>query len=79
MNPMGVIALRKALSDMSPQQVIGEVRRSGCGQGGGGFPTADKWSYVNAAGSLKYVICNADEGDPGAFMDRTIIEADLIP
>ncbi|MDD3995035.1 MAG: NAD(P)H-dependent oxidoreductase subunit E, partial [Dehalococcoidales bacterium] len=74
----GYKALRKALSDMSPQQVIGEVRRSGLrGRGGGGFPTADKWELChNAAGSLKYVICNADEGDPGAFMDRTIIEAD---
>ena len=74
----GYKALRKALSDMSPQQVIGEVRRSGLrGMGGGGFRTADKWELCrNAAGSLKYVICNADEGDPGAFMDRTIIEAD---
>ncbi|MFO7173459.1 MAG: NADH-quinone oxidoreductase subunit NuoF [Bacillota bacterium] len=71
-------ALAKALLEMTPEQVIDEVKRSGLrGRGGGGFPTGRKWELVRAQpGQPKYVICNADEGDPGAFMDRSILEAD---
>lgn len=74
----GYRALSKVLSELTPQQVIEEVKKAGLrGRGGGGFPTAFKWEACrNAAGSPKYVICNADEGDPGAFMDRSLIEAD---
>jgi NADH-quinone oxidoreductase subunit F len=74
----GYQALRKALSGMTPQQLIDEVKHSGLrGRGGAGFPTSVKWeSCRKASGNLKYVICNADEGDPGAFMDRSILEAD---
>ena len=74
----GYRALRKALLEMTPEQVIEEVNRSGLrGRGGAGFPTARKWEFCrNASGEEKYVICNADEGDPGAFMDRSILEAD---
>ncbi|MDY7019470.1 MAG: FAD-dependent oxidoreductase [Chloroflexota bacterium] len=74
----GYFALRKALSEMTPEQVIEEVKRSGLrGRGGAGFPTGRKWEFChNAPGEKKYVICNADEGDPGAFMDRSILEAD---
>jgi len=61
---------------MTPEQVIEEVKKSGLrGRGGGGFPTGMKWGFCRASkGDLKYLICNADEGDPGAFMDRSIIE-----
>ncbi|MFC2060278.1 NADH-quinone oxidoreductase subunit NuoF, partial [Chloroflexota bacterium] len=74
----GYQALRKVLSDMTPQQVIEEIKRAGLrGRGGAGFSTGLKWEFCrNAPGSIKYVICNADEGDPGAFMDRSILEAD---
>ena len=74
----GYKALHKALFAMTPEQVIEEVNRSGLrGRGGAGFPTGLKWEYCHsAAGPSKYVICNADEGDPGAFMDRSILEAD---
>jgi NADH-quinone oxidoreductase subunit F len=74
----GYQALRKALLEMTPEQVIEEVKRSGLrGRGGAGFPTGRKWEFCrNARGEKKYVICNADEGDPGAFMDRSILEAD---
>ncbi|MEW6034763.1 MAG: NADH-ubiquinone oxidoreductase-F iron-sulfur binding region domain-containing protein [Chloroflexota bacterium] len=74
----GYRALRKVLSEMTPEQVIEEIKRSGLrGRGGAGFPTGRKWEFCRAApGSQKYVICNADEGDPGAFMDRSILEAD---
>jgi len=74
----GYQALRKVLSHMTPEQVIEEVKKSGLrGRGGAGFPTGRKWEFCrNATGSQKYVICNADEGDPGAFMDRSILEAD---
>jgi NADH-quinone oxidoreductase subunit F len=74
----GYRALRKALLEMTPEQVIEEVKRSGLrGRGGAGFPTGRKWEFCrNARGDMKYVICNADEGDPGAFMDRSILEAD---
>ncbi|MBN1368491.1 MAG: FAD-dependent oxidoreductase [Dehalococcoidales bacterium] len=73
----GYQSLRKALLNMTPEEIIGEVRKAGLrGRGGAGFPTATKWEFCrNAAGSVKYVICNADEGDPGAFMDRSILEA----
>ncbi|MBI4217146.1 MAG: FAD-dependent oxidoreductase [Chloroflexi bacterium] len=69
--------LKKALQ-MSPEQVIEEVKKSGLrGRGGAGFPTWQKWSFCRAApGQNKYMIVNADEGDPGAFMDRSILEAD---
>ncbi len=74
----GYKALEKALDSMTPQQVIDEVKASGLrGRGGAGFSTGRKWeSRARMEGSPKYVICNADEGDPGAFMDRSIIEAD---
>jgi bidirectional [NiFe] hydrogenase diaphorase subunit len=71
-------ALVRAVADMTPAQVIDHVRASGLrGRGGAGFPTGLKWSTVaKAPGECKYVICNADEGDPGAFMDRTVLEGD---
>ncbi len=74
----GYFALAKALTEMTPEQVISEVKTSGLrGRGGGGFPTGRKWEFArNAKGDPKYVICNADEGDPGAFMDRSILEGD---
>jgi len=72
----GYTSLAKALHSMSPESVIDEVRRAGLrGRGGGGFSTAKKWtSCRRAPGEPKFVICNADEGDPGAFMDRSILE-----
>ncbi len=74
----GYRALKKALLGMTPEQVIEEIKKSGLrGRGGAGFPTGRKWEFCRqAAGDKKYVICNADEGDPGAFMDRSILEAD---
>ncbi|MGB2853338.1 MAG: FAD-dependent oxidoreductase [Dehalococcoidia bacterium] len=74
----GYRALRKALLEMTPEQVIDEISRAGLrGRGGAGFPTGRKWELCRSApGDQKYVICNADEGDPGAFMDRSILEAD---
>ncbi len=74
----GYEALAKALDDMTPEQVIGEMKKSGLrGRGGAGFPTGLKWEFTRKAeGSPKYVICNADEGDPGAFMDRSALEGD---
>ncbi|MFC1875269.1 NADH-quinone oxidoreductase subunit NuoF [Chloroflexota bacterium] len=74
----GYKSLNKALSTMTLQQVIDEVKNSGLrGRGGAGFPTGLKWEFCQKAeGSPKYMICNADEGDPGAFMDRSIMEAD---
>lgn len=74
----GYRALVKALTEMTPGQVIRQIQDSGLrGRGGGGFPTGRKWaSAAKAAGKPKYIICNADEGDPGAYMDRSIIEAD---
>jgi NADH-quinone oxidoreductase subunit F len=73
----GFDGIRKAVK-MTPQEVIEEVKRSGLrGRGGGGFPTGVKWSFCAASpGTDKYLICNADEGDPGAFMDRSILEGD---
>lgn len=72
----GYEAIKKVLKEMTPEQVIEEVKKSGLrGRGGGGFPTGLKWTFCrNSPGELKYLICNADEGDPGAFMDRSIIE-----
>jgi len=74
----GYRALRKVLAIITPEQVIEEIRRSGLrGRGGAGASTAMKWQFCHdAPGPIKYVICNADEGDPGAFMDRSILEAD---
>ena len=73
----GYKALTKALTEMRPDDVIEEVKRSGLrGRGGAGFPTGLKWQFCrDAEGDQKYLICNADEGDPGAFMDRSILEA----
>ena len=74
----GYEALAKILAEYSPGRVIEEVSKSGLrGRGGGGFPTGTKWKFVaDQASDIKYVICNADEGDPGAFMDRSTIEGD---
>ncbi len=74
----GYQALAKALTEMTPEQIIEKVKTSGLrGRGGAGFPTGIKWGFCEQAeGDIKYLICNADEGDPGAFMDRSILEAD---
>jgi len=74
----GYKALRKALGEMSQLDVINEIKASGLrGRGGGGFPTGNKWEFTyKAPGEQKYIVCNADEGDPGAFMDRSILEGD---
>jgi len=73
----GFTGIRKAVT-MTPDEVIEEVKKSGLrGRGGGGFPTGVKWSFCKATpGENKYLICNADEGDPGAFMDRSVLEGD---
>ena len=77
-NTDGYKAIRKALFEMTPEQVIEEIKISGlAGRGGAGFPTWFKWNAAHASeGDEKYLICNADEGDPGAFMDRAVIEGD---
>jgi bidirectional [NiFe] hydrogenase diaphorase subunit len=74
----GYAALLEALTAMTPQAVIEQVVRSGLrGRGGAGFPTGLKWTTVaKAGGARKFIICNADEGDPGAFMDRSVLESD---
>ncbi len=74
----GYRSLRKVLFQLTPSEVIEEINKAGLrGRGGAGFSTAVKWELCrNASGSPKYMICNADEGDPGAFMDRSILEAD---
>lgn len=74
----GYEALAKCLTDMTPEDIVNEVKKSGLrGRGGGGFPTGLKWQFTAKEQSdTKYVICNADEGDPGAFMDRSAIEGD---
>ncbi len=74
----GYAALSRVLAEMIPEQVIEQVKLSELrGRGGGGFPTGSKWEQVHRSpGEQKYVICNADEGDPGAFMDRSILEGD---
>lgn len=72
----GYFALGKVLEEMTPQEVVDVIKASGLrGRGGGGFPTGLKWQFaLNEKSDEKYVICNADEGDPGAFMDRSILE-----
>lgn len=74
----GYAALAKVLTEMTPEEAINVVKASGLrGRGGGGFPTGLKWELTRkVAGDIKYVVCNADEGDPGAFMDRSILEGD---
>lgn len=74
----GFRAIQKALQEMTPVKVIQEIQNSGLrGRGGGGFPTGIKWEIASKQeGNEKYIICNADEGDPGAFMDRSILEGD---
>jgi NADH:ubiquinone oxidoreductase subunit F (NADH-binding)/(2Fe-2S) ferredoxin len=74
----GYLALAKVLSEMSPDQVIQTVQNSGLrGRGGAGFPTGLKWSFTrDTVSNTKYLICNADEGDPGAFMNRSVLEGD---
>ena len=74
----GYFGAAKALQEMTPEQIIEEVKTSGLrGRGGAGFPTGLKWEFARrSSGDVKYVLCNADEGDPGAFMDRSVLEAD---
>jgi len=74
----GYTGAAKALLEMTPEQIVEEMKTSGLrGRGGAGFPTGLKWQFcAAAAGSPKYMLCNADEGDPGAFMDRSILESD---
>ncbi|MGB9587982.1 MAG: NAD(P)H-dependent oxidoreductase subunit E, partial [Armatimonadota bacterium] len=74
----GYSALAKVLTEMQPQEVIHEIKKSGLrGRGGGGFPTGVKWQFTkDAKSNQKFVVCNADEGDPGAFMDRSLLEGD---
>lgn len=74
----GYKALKKAVTMMSQDEVIDEINKSGLrGRGGAGFPTGKKWQFAKVEDSdIKYVVCNADEGDPGAFMDRSILEGD---
>ena len=74
----GYLGAAKALLDITPDDIIEQVKVSGMrGRGGAGFPTGMKWAFAKASpGEVKYVLCNADEGDPGAFMDRSILEAD---
>ena len=74
----GYMALAQALTSMTPEGVVDEIKKSGLrGRGGGGFPTGLKWAFAaKTPGAVKYVLCNADEGDPGAFMDRSVLEGD---
>ncbi len=74
----GYQALAKALTEMTPEQVIDEIKRSGLrGRGGAGFPTGQKWQFARTyPGKEKFIVCNADEGDPGAFMNRSVMEGD---
>ncbi len=74
----GYQGVAKALTEMTPEQIIQEMKISGLrGRGGAGFPTGLKWEFASKSpGDIKYVLCNADEGDPGAFMDRSVLEAD---
>ncbi len=74
----GYQAAAKALTEMTPEDIIAELKASGLrGRGGAGFPTGLKWEFASKSqGPIKYVCCNADEGDPGAFMDRSVLEAD---
>ena len=78
----GYTALYKALTDMTPDSVIETILTSGLrGRGGAGFPTGLKWKFAsgNRGKVQKYVCCNADEGDPGAFMDRSVLEGEESP
>jgi NADH:ubiquinone oxidoreductase, NADH-binding (51 kD) subunit len=74
----GYAGMAKALTEMTPEQIVQEILNSGLrGRGGAGFPTGLKWKFAaQSKGDVKYVLCNADEGDPGAFMDRSVLEAD---
>ena len=74
----GYLAYQKAVTEMTPQEVIDVIKASGLrGRGGGGFPTGNKWQFArNSVADKKFVVCNADEGDPGAFMDRSVLEGD---
>jgi len=74
----GYAGMAKALTEMTPEQIVQEILDSGLrGRGGAGFPTGLKWKFAaQSKGDVKYVLCNADEGDPGAFMDRSVLEAD---
>jgi len=74
----GYFAVARALMEMTPEQIIGQMKESGLrGRGGAGFSTGMKWEFAaKARGEIKYALCNGDEGDPGAFMDRSILEAD---
>ncbi len=74
----GYLAYEKVLKTMTQLEVIDEIKKSGLrGRGGGGFPTGTKWEFAhNSVSDTKYVVCNADEGDPGAFMDRSVLEGD---
>lgn len=74
----GYQALIKCLTEMKPQEIVDIIKASGLrGRGGGGFPTGNKWQFaLNTVSDVKYVCCNADEGDPGAFMDRSVLEGD---
>jgi len=74
----GYFGAAKALQEMTAEQIIAEIKTSGLrGRGGAGFPTGLKWDFARQSpGEIKYVLCNADEGDPGAFMDRSVLEAD---
>src|SRR5512146_742828 len=74
----GYMAAAKALTEMTPDQIVAEVKKSGLrGRGGAGFLTGLKWELcARVPGEIKYILCNGDEGDPGAFMDRSVMEAD---
>ncbi len=74
----GYAGMAKALTEMTPEEIVKEILDSGLrGRGGAGFPTGLKWKFAaSSPGDIKYVLCNADEGDPGAFMDRSVLEAD---
>ncbi len=74
----GYLGAGKALLEMTPEEIIAQVKTSGLrGRGGAGFPTGLKWEFASRSeGNIKFVLCNADEGDPGAFMDRSVLEAD---
>jgi NADH:ubiquinone oxidoreductase subunit F (NADH-binding)/(2Fe-2S) ferredoxin/NAD-dependent dihydropyrimidine dehydrogenase PreA subunit len=74
----GYFSVSKALLEMAPEEIINEIKKSGLrGRGGAGFPTGSKWEFAyKSPGDVKYVLCNADEGDPGAFMDRSVLESD---
>ncbi len=73
----GYMALGKVLTEMQPIDVVNTIKESGLrGRGGAGFPTGVKWSFAMGGEGQKYVLCNADEGDPGAFMDRSVLEGD---